>query len=105
MPDPSPPPPSGLTLICAYDKLLLNVQLNARITSASHTNQEIMKVRKVIPHIGPIPIVIPLTLFIDLLRDPVFPRGLTHSQSYVPILTNNYVGIRSAANIGKNGDI
>ena len=28
--------------------------------------QEIMKVREVIPHIGPIPIVIPLRLFLDI---------------------------------------
>ena len=50
--------------------------------------QEIMKVREVIPHTGPIPIIIPLKLFLDLLRDPVFPRGLTDSQSHVPIFTN-----------------
>ena len=50
--------------------------------------QESMKVREVIPHIGPIPIVIPLKLFLDLLRDPVFPRGFTDSQSDVPIFTN-----------------
>ena len=62
-----------------------------------------MKVREVIPHIGPIPIVI--KLFLYLLGDPVFPRGLTDSQSYVPIFTNHCVGIRSAVNIGKNGDI
>ena len=43
------------------------------------------EVREVIPHIGPLPIVIPLKLFLDFLRDPVFPRGLTDSQSYVPI--------------------
>ena len=69
--------------------------------------QESMKVREVIPHIGPIPIVIPLKLFLDLLRDPVFPRGLTDSQSYVPIFANDAnhcVGIRSAVNIGSNGD-
>ena len=48
----------------------------------------IMKVREVIPHTGPIPIVIPLKLFLDLLRDPVFPRGLTDSQSHVLIFTN-----------------
>ena len=47
-----------------------------------------MKVREVIPHTGPIPIVIPRKLFLDLLRDPVFPRGLTDSQSHVPIFTN-----------------
>ena len=46
-----------------------------------------MKVREVIPHIGPILIVIPLNLFLDLLRDPVFPRGLTDNQLYVPIIT------------------
>ena len=47
-----------------------------------------MKVREVIPHTGPIPIVIPLKLFLDLLRDPVFPRGLIDSQSHVLIFTN-----------------
>ena len=47
-----------------------------------------MKVREVIPHIGRIPILIPLELFLDLLRDPVFPRGLTDSQLYVSIFTN-----------------
>ena len=65
-----------------------------------------MKVREVIPHVGPIPIVIPLELFLGLLRDPVFPRGLTDSQSYVLIFandSNHCVGIRSAGNIGKNG--
>ena len=27
-------------------------------------------------------------LFLDLLRDPVFPRGLSDSLSYIPIFTN-----------------
>ena len=45
--------------------------------------QESMKVKEVIPHIGPIPIVIPLNI-LELLRDPVFQRELTDSQSYVP---------------------
>ena len=45
-----------------------------------------MKIREVIRHIGPIPIVIPHKVFLALLGDPVFPRGLTDSQSYVPIL-------------------
>ena len=70
--------------------------------------QESIKVREVIPHIGPIPIVIPLKLFLDLLRDPGFPRGLTDSQSYVPIFANDanhLVGIRSTVNIGNNGNI
>ena len=64
-----------------------------------------MKGREVIPHIGPISIVIPFKLFLDLLRDLVFPKGLTDSQLYFPIFTNHYVGIRSAVNIGKNGGI
>ena len=64
-----------------------------------------MKVREVIPLIGPIPIVIPLNLFLDLLRDPVFPRRLTDSQSYVLIFTNRCVGICPAVNIGKNENI
>ena len=34
-------------------------------------DQERMKVREVILHIGPIPIVIPLKLFLGLPRDPV----------------------------------
>ena len=46
------------------------------------------EVREVIPRIGPIPNVIPLKLFLDILRDPVFPRRLTDSQSYVPIFSN-----------------
>ena len=67
-----------------------------------------MKVREVISHIGPIAIVIPRKLFLDLLRDPVFSRELIDSQSYVPIFANDAnhcVGIRSAVNIGTNGDI
>ena len=41
---------------------------------ANALNQEIMKVREVIPHTGPIPIiVIPLKLFLDLLRDSGIP--------------------------------
>ena len=66
-----------------------------------------MKVREVIPHIGAIPIVIviPLTFFLDLLRDPVFPRGLTDSQSYVPIFTIVDSWANSHAMIGKNEDI
>ena len=46
------------------------------------------EVREVIPRIGPFPNVIPLKLFLAILRDPVFPRGLTDSQSYVPIFSN-----------------
>ena len=49
-------------------------------------SREDEEVREVIPHIGPLPIVITLKLFLDFLRDPVFPRGLSDSQSYVPII-------------------
>ena len=45
-------------------------------------------VRAVIPHIGPIPIIIPLKLFLDRPRDPVFPRGLSDSQSYAMNFTH-----------------
>ena len=45
-------------------------------------SREDQGVREVIPHIGPIPIIIPLKLFLDLPRDPVFPRRLSDSQSY-----------------------
>ena len=40
-----------------------------------------MKVREVISHIGPIPIVIPLTLFLDDINFPriMLPRGLRGS--------------------------
>ena len=41
----------------------------------NYFSQESMKVREVIPYIDPVPIVIPLKLFLDHLRDPVFPRG------------------------------
>ena len=84
------------------------VLISAKKWQRTASSQECMKVREVIPHIGPIPIVIPLRLFLDLLRDPVFPQGLTDSQSYVLIFTNDAnhcVAIRSAVNIGKNGDI
>ena len=39
------------------------------------------EVREGIPDIGPLPIVIPLKLFLDFLRDPVFQRGLTNNMS------------------------
>jgi len=37
------------------------------------TPREDKGVRELIPHTGPIPILIPLKLFLDLLRDPVSP--------------------------------
>ena len=37
---------------------------------------------------GPIPIVIPLKIFLDLPRGLLFPRGLSYSQSYVFNFTN-----------------
>ena len=45
--------------------------------------REDKEVRELIPHTGPIPILIPLKLFLDLLRDPVSPKRLRNSQSYV----------------------
>ena len=61
-----------------------------------------MTVREVILLIGPIPVVIPLNLFLDLLRDPVFPRRLTDSQS----CPHFYQSLRgNLPSIGKNGDI
>ena len=41
------------------------------------------KSRELIPHIGPTPIIIPLKIFLNLLLDPLFPRELSDSQSYV----------------------
>ena len=52
-------------------KLLRSINPN------NDSNQERMKVREVIPHIGPIPIIIPLKLFlegIDFLADNVTSR-------------------------------
>ena len=51
-------------------------------------SREDQGVREVIPHIGPIPIIIPLKLFLDLPRDPVFPRRLSDSQSYAMNFTH-----------------
>ena len=44
--------------------------------------QEKIKLREQIPHIGPIPIVIPLKIFLNLILDPLFPRELI-----LPMLT------------------
>ena len=54
----------------------------------SIVSREDQGVREVIPHIGPIPIIIPLKLFLDLPRDPVFPRRLSDSQSYAMNFTH-----------------
>ena len=97
-------PQSGVTL---YHNYILEIAI-AKCQRNNQYNQESMKVREVIPHIGPIPIVIPLKLFLDLLRDPVFPRGLTDSQSYVSIFANDAnhcMRIHSAVKIGENRDI
>ena len=60
-------------------------RLSSSCTCILSIAREDEEVREVIPHIGPLPIVIPLKLFLDFLRDTVLPRGLTDSQSYVPI--------------------
>ena len=51
-------------------------------SAESVSAREDQGVREVIPHIGPIPIIIPQELFLDLPRNPVFPRRLSDSQSY-----------------------
>ena len=51
--------------------------MTTTILEGNGLNQEGMKVREVIPHIGPIPIVIPLKLFlegVDFLADNVTSR-------------------------------
>ena len=56
------------------EKLYLKQNLTEKLIVCT---QERMKVREVIPHIGPIPIVIPLKLFlegIDFLADNVTSR-------------------------------
>ena len=70
----------------------------------NYFSQESMKVREVIPYIDPVPIVIPLKLFLDLLRDPVFPRGYLIANHMSPFY-QCCVGIRSPVNFCKNGDI
>ena len=43
-----------------------------------HNKQENINIRELLPSIGPIPIVIPrLQIFLDLLRDPLFSKGLS----------------------------
>ena len=59
------------------------VHVNCKLPS-----REDQGVREVIPHIGPIPIIIPLKLFLDLPRDPVFLRRLSDSQSYAMNFTH-----------------
>ena len=54
---------------------------------SSPISRDYEEVREVIPRVGPIPNVISLKLFLDILRDSVFPRGLTDSQSYVLIFS------------------
>ena len=71
----------------------------ASIRHYSPLSRDYEEVREIIPHIGSLPIVIPLKIFLDFLRVPVFPRGLIDSQSYVPILAS--VVRDSASN--KNG--
>ena len=50
--------------------------------------ERIKGLKEIIPHIGPLPIVIPLKLSLDLLWGLLFPRGLSDSQSYVLNFTN-----------------
>ena len=52
-----------LISFCAYKQV-------THFVSKTIRNQEIIKVREVIPHTGPIPIVIPLRLFLDDINFP-----------------------------------
>ena len=71
---------------------IVGIQLSRKLRRLHVTTdqefQERIKLRERIPHIGPIPIVIPLKIFLDLLLDPLSPRGLSDSQSYVLNFTN-----------------
>ena len=43
-----------------------------------HNKQENIKITELLPNIGPIPIVLPqLQIILDLLRDPLFSKGLS----------------------------
>ena len=69
-------PISGLTILFGHVRILgIRVQRERFRLSMIRVDQERMKVREVIPHIGPIPIVIPLKLFLDLPRDPASQEG------------------------------
>ena len=78
-----------LTLLA---RKIVGIQLSRKLRRLHVTThqefQERIKLRERIPHIGPIPIVIPLKIFLDLLLDPLSPRGLSDSQSYVLNFTN-----------------
>ena len=71
---------------------IVGIQLSRKLPRLYVTThqefQERIKLRERIPHIGPIPIVIPLKIFLDLLLDPLSPRGMSDSQSYVLNFTN-----------------
>ena len=60
---------------------IVGIQLSRKLRSLHVTThqefQERIKLRERIPHIGPIPIVIPRKIFLDLLLDPLSPRGLS----------------------------
>ena len=68
----------------------------------SRQSREDQKVREVIPHTGPIPIIIPLTLFLEDIDFPriMLPRALRGSwrmlnknrKVFFLILENSYVG-------------
>ena len=71
---------------------IVGIQLSRKLPRLYVTThqefQERITLRERIPHIGPIPIVIPLKIFLDLLLDPLSPIGLSDSQSYVLNFTN-----------------
>ena len=55
------------TKVCLVDSQFITIVPRGQ----NKKEQEIIKVREVIPHTGPIPIVIPLRLFLDDINFPV----------------------------------
>ena len=80
--------PSNITKLFSKHRTNYNLRDNLKFELIHSKSREDQGVREVIPHIGPIPIIIPLKLFLDLPRDPVFPRGFSDSQSYAMNFTH-----------------
>ena len=70
---------------CAITNIQQTAQMSGHVVTRSREDEGRGKRGNPSYNFGPLPIVIPFKLFLDFLRDPVFPRGLTDSQSYVPI--------------------
>ena len=77
---------------------IVGIQLSRKLRSLHVTThqefQERIKLRERIPHIGPIPIVIPLKIFLDLLLDPLSPRGLSDNFTNVDSWAKSHAMLR-----------